>query len=358
MNKKILLYTLLFSAATLTSVVAEPLVDGIITMGEYQASAIFDDDRVRVSWTSDQTLAWFAISAPSEGWVALGFGAESMMQGADMAIGWVANDGTVFVLDCFSTGPYGPHPPDTELGGKDDLIAYAAIESEGRTTIEFSRPLSASEANDKPIVPGEPFLWAYGPSDDFDEYHPVAGYGTLTAPDGAAAGGGDGTGGGGDASSGTAGSTSAAGAGKPATAQRSVAAILLFVLPHALPLVLSFLLMTVGMLVARYGKKNKKWLAIHKPLGAGGALLGIVGLGFGIRMVALSTGMHFRVPHAWLGATALVFAAAAPILGQAMFKVKKHKAEVRKAHRLVGRLAIILMAFTIISGLLQSGILG
>lgn len=324
------------AAMVLAPALAEPLVDGLVAPDEYQSSESFENDTVKVFWTIGESLAWFAMSAPTEGWVALGFGAENMMQGADMAIGWVEGNGTAFVLDCYSTGPYGPHPADTKLGGKDDLAAVMATEKDGITTIEFSRPIAASEANDKPIVIGEPYLWAYGPTDDFDEYHPVAGYGTLAAP----------------------GSGAAPGNGGSEARPRSMAAILAFVLPHALPLILSFILMTAGMLVARYGKKNKKWLAIHKPLGAGGALLGIVGLGFGIRMVAMSTGMHLRVPHAWLGAAALVLAAAAPVLGQAMFKVKKNKAEVRKFHRWVGRAAIILMALTIISGLFQSGILG
>jgi hypothetical protein len=348
MNTNKLLIASLVSVLAFTPVLAEPVVDGLVAPGEYQSTESFENGTVTVSWTIGDSLAWFAMSAPTEGWVALGFGAESMMQGADMAIGWVEKDGKVFVLDCFSTGPYGPHPPDTELGGKDDLVAFAATEKDGITTMEFSRPIAASEANDKPVVFGESYLWAYGPTDDFDEYHPVAGYGTLTAP-----------GSGGAGTSGTAsGSNTATGTGSASARPRSVAAILAFVLPHALPLVLSFILMTAGMLVARYGKKNKKWLAIHKPLGGGGALLGIVGLGFGIRMVAMSTGIHLRVPHAWLGVTALVLAAAAPILGQAMFKVKKNKAEIRKFHRWVGRAAIVLMALTIISGLFQSGILG
>jgi len=335
MNANKLLITSLMAALVLTPVVAEPVVDGVVNPGEYQSSESFENGTVIVSWTIGDSLAWFAMSAPTEGWVALGFGAENMMQGADMAIGWVEDDGRAFVLDCYSTGPYGPHPPDTELGGKDDLVAFAAAEKNGITTIEFSRPIAATDAYDKPIVPGESYIWAYATSDDFDEYHPVAGYGTL-----------DSAGGEGPAS------------GRPAARRRSIAGILAFVLPHALPMVLSFLLMSAGMLVARYGKKNKKWLAIHKPLGGGGALLGIVGLGFGFRMVALSTGMHFRVFHSWLGLSALVLAMAAPILGQAMFKVKKNKAEVRKFHRWVGRAAIILMALTIISGLFQSGILG
>ncbi|MDX9958656.1 MAG: cytochrome and DOMON domain-containing protein [Spirochaetia bacterium] len=348
-TKKYLVVVLMVAMAALVLMpaLAEPSVDGLVAAGEYKSSETFEGGTLTVYWTISDSLAWFAMSAPTGGWVALGFGSESMMQGADMAIGWVEGDGTPFVLDCYSTGPYGPHPPDTELGGKDDLSSFAAIEKDGITTIEFSRPIAASEANDKPLVSGEPYIWAYGPTDDFDEYHPVAGYGTLAAPDDSAT----------PAGSAAAGS-SAPSAGSPASKPGNVAAILAFVLPHALPLSLSFILMTSGMLVARYGKKNKKWLAIHKPLGAGGAFLGIIGLGFGIRMVAMSTGIHFRVPHAWLGATTLVLAVAAPILGQAMFMVKKNKAGVRKLHRWVGRAAIILMALTIISGLYQSGILG
>ena len=354
MNAKKVLIAVLVAAVVLAPVFAEPQVDGLVTPGEYQATESFENGTVTVSWTIGDSVAWFAMSAPTVGWVALGFGAENMMQGADMAIGWVDDTGRAFVLDCYSTGPYGPHPPDTEFGGKDDLIAFAATEKDGSTTIEFSRPIAASDAYDKPIVPGESYIWAYGPTDDFDDYHPVAGYGTLAVPGSGAAPGSGGS----EASGAAAGSSPAAGSGRPAARPRSIAGILAFVLPHALPMVLSFILMTAGMLVARYGKKNKKWLAIHKPLGAGGALLGILGLALGFRMVALSTGMHFRVPHAWLGAASLVLAALAPVLGQAMFKVKTHKAEVRKAHRWVGRLAIILMALTIISGLYQSGILG
>jgi hypothetical protein len=342
MNAKKVLIAMLVVAVVLAPVFAEPQVDGLVTSGEYQSTESFENGTVTVSWTIGDSVAWFAMSAPTEGWVALGFGAVNMMQGADMAIGWVDDTGKAFVLDCYSTGPYGPHPPDTEFGGKDDLSAFAATEKDGITTMEFSRPIAASDAYDKPIVTGESYIWAYGPTDDFDDYHPVAGYGTLAGPEGGAAPG----------------SAPAAGSASPAARPRSIAGILAFVLPHALPMVLSFILMTSGMLVARYGKKNKKWLAIHKPLGAGGALLGMVGLGFGFRMVALSTGMHFRVPHAWLGAAALVLAVLAPVLGQAMFKAKKNKAEIRKAHRWVGRLAIILMALTIISGLYQSGILG
>ena len=160
MNTYKLVILALTAALALEPVMAEPRLDGRVNPGEYQSSERFENGTVIVSWTLGDSLAWFAISAPAKGWVALGFGAESMMQGADMAIGWVDAAGKAFVLDCFSTGPYGPHPPDIELGGKDNITSFAAIEKDGITTMEFSRPMAASDTSDKPIVIGQSYIWA------------------------------------------------------------------------------------------------------------------------------------------------------------------------------------------------------
>jgi hypothetical protein len=133
--------------------------------------------------------------------------------------------------------------------------------------------------------------------------------------------------------------------------------VLLYYAPHALPLVLSFLLMAAGMLVARFGKKNKGWLSIHKVLGISAALLGLFGIAMGIRMVALNGGVHLKVLHAWIGLSTLVMVAAAPLLGQGIFMAKKGRIQIRKAHRWVGRGALLLMALTIVLGLRQAGII-
>lgn len=320
-----MLASLLFSIGA-ASLGAAPSVDGVVSPGEYAASTALQDGAVTVSWSIEGASIALAVSARTTGWVSLGFGAARMMEDADMILGYASPGAPGRVLDCHSTGPTGPHPTDESLGGKPDLAAAAAAEKDGVTTMEFRRPLAASEATDKPIAAGDRFLWAIGSEDDPDSYHQAAGTGVL---DGGAAPSGTGS-----------------------------AARLLHVLPHALPLVLSLLLMTSGMLVARYGKKNKRWLSIHKPLGGAAGILALAGLGLGIRMVALGSGIHLRVPHTWIGIVALAASAAAPLLGQAMFRVKKGKAEIRRAHRWTGRAAILLMALTILSGLLQAGILG
>jgi hypothetical protein len=320
-------------ACAASPLAAAPGIDGIVSAGEYAQSASFADGAVTVSWSIEGSSASFAVSARTAGWVALGFGALQMMEGADMAIGSAPAGGEGEAVDSFSTGPTGPHPADTLQNGRQSLEAAAVRETGGVTVMEFRRPLAADDAADRPVAAGDRFIWAFGDNDDINSHHAAAGAGVLSSAAGAAGAG--------------------QSAGRAPRIDR-----LLFVFPHALPLVLSFLFMTTGMLIARYGKKNRSWLAIHRPMGIIAGLLGLVGLVLGIRMVALDGGAHLRVLHAWVGAATLVAVAAAPLLGQGMFWAKKGKAEIRKAHRLIGRAAILLMALTIVLGLLQAGIIG
>jgi len=46
------------------------------------------------------------------------------MKDADMITGWV-QDGRVFIVDSYSTGTYGPHPPDKKIGETDDILEKA-----------------------------------------------------------------------------------------------------------------------------------------------------------------------------------------------------------------------------------------
>jgi hypothetical protein len=69
-------------------------------------------------------------------------------------------------------------------------------------------------------------------------------------------------------------------------------------------------------------------------------------------MVSLTTGQHFRVPHAFLGAAAILAMAATPVLGVLQFKVKPGAmGKIRTAHRWTGRIAVILFVLNILSGL-------
>lgn len=134
--------------------------DGVISPGEYTRTATYNDSQI--SWSNDDTYIYAGIKAKTKGWVAVGFGAESMMKNADIIEGYVA-DGKAEVVDMFSTGETGPHPPDTQLGGTNDILEPAAKVDNGYTTVEFKRKLDTGDKYDKPLAKGaNKIIWAYG----------------------------------------------------------------------------------------------------------------------------------------------------------------------------------------------------
>ena len=126
---------------------------------------------------------------------------------------------------------------------------------------------------------------------------------------------------------------------------------------HAILMTLGFMLMATGMLIARYLKTRSWWLMAHKPLGVCGALCALAGLFTAIFMVSQSTGIHFRVPHTYLGAFTVIFVALTPVLGYAQLKVTDRRATISAIHRWSGRITLVLMLITLLSGSSQVGLI-
>ncbi len=162
------------TAPTMTPAV-EWKPDGKVSEGEYQGEVELAGGRFRVYWRSDGEYLYMALVGETEGWVAIGFEPTVRMKDADMVIGWVKG-GKAYVVDAFSTGETGPHPPDTKIGGSNDILAYGGSEGNGVTVIEFKRKLDTGDKYDKPLVPGRTvkFLFAMADSDQFTKKHNVA----------------------------------------------------------------------------------------------------------------------------------------------------------------------------------------
>lgn len=112
-------------------------------------------------------------SAPTTGWVAVGFDPSVMMEDANLLIGY-ATDGVGYIRDDFGTGPTS-HQPDTLLGGSSDVVLLGSAESGGTTSLEFTLPMNSQDGYDSVLHQGETHtvLLAFGPdgSDDFDSPH-------------------------------------------------------------------------------------------------------------------------------------------------------------------------------------------
>jgi hypothetical protein len=297
-----------------------PTLDGVINPGEYDFTATFGGGNFKLHWKIDADTILMAMEGKTSGWVTIGFDPETRMQGADMVFGWVTSTDNVRVVDAYATGPTGPHPKDTDQGGTSDVLCFGGSESGGKTIIEFKRLLSTDDKKrDKPIpTNGElTIIWALGPDDDFDSQHSERGAGRIDFVAG--------------------------------TSEEIY--IPSFWIIHASFMIVGFILMLTAMIMARYYKDTRWWFKTHKRIAPTGSAFAIAGLVMGFIMVQMSSGQHFRVPHAFVGLFAIVFAIITPTLGLAQFKIKKNKKKIRAAHRWCGRITITVMLVNILFGI-------
>lgn len=151
--------------------------DGIIKVREYHESNIYGD--YEIYWRSDDQFVYICMRAKTTGFVAVGIQPGSRMKDADMIFGFV-KDGETTILDMFSTGDFGPHPPDMELGGTSDITEYGGSEEDGVTTIEFKRALDTGDKYDTPLSQGtNKIIWSFGSSDEITRKHTNRGYGEI-----------------------------------------------------------------------------------------------------------------------------------------------------------------------------------
>jgi hypothetical protein len=256
----------------------------------------------------------------------VGFEPEEAMRGADIWLGWTDDAGRTEVVDAYGVGPFGPHPPDLQLGGTSDILAFAGTQSGGVTTIEFSRKRITGDEFDKELFSDGALriLWAFGSQDNNVEIHGKRGYGKITESQGDIF--------------------------IPVTSR--------LLLTHISVMTLSFVLMVFGMTIPRYMKRNRWWLASHKTIGIIGASLGAAGIGLAVYLVSHLSSIHLRVVHSYTGTLTIAVVILTPVCGWMIFKGRRErKAAYRKGHRTAGRIALALMLATIVLGLIQAGVL-
>jgi len=168
-----------------SAVSVEWVPDGVISEGEYEVEYSLAGGNFLLYLRVENGTLYMGMAGRTEGWIAIGIEPTYMMKDADMIIAWIDINSTVHVVDAYSTGTTGPHPPDTQLGGTNDILQYGGREDNGWTTIELSRKLDTGDQYDKPLTPGSTITIIYGMStqDSFQAYHDVtAGYANITIP--------------------------------------------------------------------------------------------------------------------------------------------------------------------------------
>lgn len=132
-----------------------------------------------VEFAKDWAFSWvfkgdnieFTMSAPTTGWIALGFNPSKRMKDADYILAYV-DTGKIYISDEYGTGNT-THQSDISLGGKESVQAIAFVEEANKTTIIFSLPLNSGDKYDTVFKQGEKckVLGAYSNSKNFKSKH-------------------------------------------------------------------------------------------------------------------------------------------------------------------------------------------
>jgi len=148
-----------------------PVVNGVLSEGEYPHVLSLKDGKVEIYWKNDAGSLWVAIRGKTTGWVAVGFDPDKHMKGANFLLAYVQDDSTIF-RDDYGSGRFG-HQSDTELGGKDHILECRGKEEKGVTTVEFKIPLNSGDQYDKLLKPKKEYtiLLGLGKKDDFHKRH-------------------------------------------------------------------------------------------------------------------------------------------------------------------------------------------
>jgi len=167
----ILLFNLFFFP--LPSTKANVSIDGNIADGEYAQNKVFQDGDYILYWKIDGEMISIAMKAKTIGWVSVGIDPESKMKNADIYIGWVTNAGITELFDTFCSVEMGPHPPDVDQEGTNDIMSFAGKDDGTYTTIEFTRKLDTQDLKDKviPKLGKLNIMVAYGATDEFKPRH-------------------------------------------------------------------------------------------------------------------------------------------------------------------------------------------
>jgi hypothetical protein len=159
------------------------IIAGAAAYGAFAQSAPItaEANGIKVSIVVNGANAEVTVSAPANGWVAVGFNPTTRMKDANFLIGYV-KDGVAYARDDFGVGPTG-HQEDEKIGGKNDLLSFKGVEADGMTTMTFVIPRDSGDSKDSKLGPGtHNIIVGMSGSDNFTGFHSKVGKTTITLP--------------------------------------------------------------------------------------------------------------------------------------------------------------------------------
>ena len=127
-------------------------------------------EEFKLAWEYTEDNVTFTVSAPTKGWVAVGFTADDKIVATNLIMQKVDDD-LVYGEDQFVTG-MGQHPTINSLGGVSRISNIQGTEKGKQTTVSFTIPAKKLDQYHFDLSEGNEInIWlAWSISDDFDHH--------------------------------------------------------------------------------------------------------------------------------------------------------------------------------------------
>lgn len=149
------------------------LVAGLMALAfnpSEQPKNTIEKNGMKVRWRFHNDRIHFNISAPTTGWVAIGFNEKQGLEGTYLLMGRVSN-GVAEVKEHFVVAP-GDYRPLEAFQAPIAVTVAQGVEEAGATSLKFSVPVQPVDAFRKQMLPVSNLhlLLAYSTSDDFQHH--------------------------------------------------------------------------------------------------------------------------------------------------------------------------------------------
>ena len=127
-------------------------------------------DKMKVNWHYENGRIFFEMSAPTDGWVTIGFNTNSGTKGAYLLMGNIINM-KANVVEYYTLNP-GNYKTIKSLGDTPQVENISGKEDSNGTTLKFSLPIKAIGKYQKDLIEGSEFtmIIAYSQEDDFQHH--------------------------------------------------------------------------------------------------------------------------------------------------------------------------------------------
>lgn len=159
---------------TFFTLLATFLISGMATVTAADYDHKLTSKKITFEWKINGANIDIRLSAPTKGWVGIGFNPSTQMKDANFIVGYVKN-GKVKVTDDYGKSKK-THEKDSKAGGRKDVTGISGSEENGATTIAFTIPLNSGDSKDKALdINGDTtVLLAFGAGrDSFKSRHKV-----------------------------------------------------------------------------------------------------------------------------------------------------------------------------------------